>query len=507
MRALLDTNIIIHRENTQVTNFTIGKLFHWLDKLHYDKLIHPYSIEELRKYDNPQMQSLYDAKLDAYTTMKSVAVQTEAFRDLLRSFPETVNDRIDNQLLYEVYCGRADILITEDRRMINKAIKIGILDKVYTINSFIGKVSNENPALIEYKVLAVKKEFFGDVDLSNSFFDTFREAYPEFDNWFNGKCDEEAYICRSDIGDILGFLYLKTESEDENYSDITPTFTPKKRLKVGTFKVEATGFRLGERFVKIIFDNAIARKVDEIYVTLFTDRPELQALHDLLTRWGFIEYGMKKNGEKTETVLVKHLGIYDESLSVKQNFPNITLGKKKFFLPIEAKFHSSLLPDSKLKTENEVDFLGDKSHKYALQKVYISLSYKRDMKPGDYVVLYRKGTTEGRKAYESAVTTIGIIDEVVYGFQNKEEFFRCCENRSIFSRSELENLWRYKSTSLLVVKFVFLKDLNKKLILKSLWDNGIIPVHSGPRPFDSITDEHFLLMLEESETELYTIEE
>ena len=45
-----------------------------------------------------------------------------------------------------------------------------------------------------------------------------------------------------------------------------------RRLKVGTFKVESTGFRLGERFIKIIFDNALHRNVDEIYVTLFTDR-------------------------------------------------------------------------------------------------------------------------------------------------------------------------------------------------------------------------------------------
>ena len=65
MRALLDTNVIIHRENTKATSFTIGKLFYWLDKLHYEKLIHPYSIDELRKYRNPQMQSLYDAKIDA----------------------------------------------------------------------------------------------------------------------------------------------------------------------------------------------------------------------------------------------------------------------------------------------------------------------------------------------------------------------------------------------------------------------------------------------------------
>ena len=86
MRALLDTNVIIHRENTKATSFTIGKLFYWLDKLHYEKLIHPYSIDELRKYRNPQMQSLYDAKIDAYTDMRCIAPQTAEFTALLSNF-------------------------------------------------------------------------------------------------------------------------------------------------------------------------------------------------------------------------------------------------------------------------------------------------------------------------------------------------------------------------------------------------------------------------------------
>lgn len=49
MRALLDTNIIIHRENKRVSNYSIGHLFRWLDKLKYDKVIHPYSISEIKK--------------------------------------------------------------------------------------------------------------------------------------------------------------------------------------------------------------------------------------------------------------------------------------------------------------------------------------------------------------------------------------------------------------------------------------------------------------------------
>ena len=312
MRALLDTNVIIHRENTKATSFTIGKLFYWLDKLHYEKLIHPYSIAELRKYRNPQMQSLYDAKIDAYTEMRCIAPQTAEFTALLSDTPKTANDQIDNQLLCELYCKRADILITEDRRMRLKADRLGLSERVFTINSFIEKCTNENPDLIDYKVLAVKKELFGNIDVADSFFATFREAYTGFENWFIRKSNEEAYVCRTDTGAILGFLYLKTETEEENYSDIAPIFRPKRRLKVGTFKVEASGFRLGERFIKIIFDNAIERNVEEIYVTLYMNRPELRTLYDLLVRWGFYEYGIKRNDNGEEVVLVKKMAGYDK---------------------------------------------------------------------------------------------------------------------------------------------------------------------------------------------------
>ena len=92
-------------------------------------------------------------------------------------------------------------------------------------------------------------------------------------------------------------------------------------LKIGTFKVDATGFRLGERFIKIILDNAIEQNVDEVYVTLFDDRPELETLVTLLSRWGFENYGTKTStGEK---VLTKQMKQYLPELSPRKNFPNL----------------------------------------------------------------------------------------------------------------------------------------------------------------------------------------
>src|SRR6185369_15365819 len=103
--------------------------------------------------------------------------------------------------------------------------------------------------LVDYKILAVKKAYFGEVNLADSFFDSFREDYAEFDKWFSKKSDEISYVCyQNDI--LSAFLFVKVEDTEENYSDIIPSFGKKRRLKIGTFKVTSNGYKIGERFLK-----------------------------------------------------------------------------------------------------------------------------------------------------------------------------------------------------------------------------------------------------------------
>lgn len=46
-KVLLDTNVIIYRETDRILNPNTPDLFNWLDKLHYDKYIHPISEQEI----------------------------------------------------------------------------------------------------------------------------------------------------------------------------------------------------------------------------------------------------------------------------------------------------------------------------------------------------------------------------------------------------------------------------------------------------------------------------
>ena len=114
----------------------------------------------------------------------------------------------DTLLLNELYQDRVDILISEDKKIHRKAELLEIEDKVFTIDSFLEKVVSEHPDLINYSVLAVKQEFFGNIQLADPFFDSLRDDYPGFDKWFKKKSEERAYITYND-GRVLSFLYLK----------------------------------------------------------------------------------------------------------------------------------------------------------------------------------------------------------------------------------------------------------------------------------------------------------
>jgi len=63
MKVLLDTNIIIHREANKIYNLEIGQLFNWIDKLKYDKYIHPLTIEELNRYKDSESLKTITLKL------------------------------------------------------------------------------------------------------------------------------------------------------------------------------------------------------------------------------------------------------------------------------------------------------------------------------------------------------------------------------------------------------------------------------------------------------------
>ena len=494
MRILLDTNILIHREARTVVRDDIGTLFQWIDTLGYQKLVHPASVEEVKKHADKMVVRTLGIKLGSYKALKTVAPDTAAITEI-RKADKSPNDQIDTSLLAELAAGRVDVLITEDRGIHRKATRIGLADAVFTIDAFLEKVTAENPTLADYKVLAVRKALFGEVNLQDRFFDSFRDDYPGFDIWFNRKADEEAYICTAEDGALVAFLYVKREGAGEDYSDITPPLPRAKRLKIGTFKVVSNGFKLGERFLKIIFDNALRYSVEEIYVTIFRRTSDQDRLFRLLEDWGFVRHGVKTTMAGTEEVLARNFRSHVDLADPRRSYPYVSAHARKFIVPIKPEYHTELLPDSILRTELAERFQDNQPNRNAISKVYVSRSYERSLRPGDLIIFYRT-KPEGKSGwYHSVATTLGIVQEVINPITSLTAFLEACRKRSVFTDEELTHQWRDQSWPRpFVVNFLYVYSLPRRPNLKELTANGII--NQAPRGFEQMTDEAFTKLLE-----------
>lgn len=489
MRALLDTNIIIHREAERLQNEDIGVLFNWLDRLKIEKCIHPATVGELNKFGDERAVKRMNVKIGNYNLLKTIAPMSDAVENVGKKLDKTENDRIDTLLLNEVFSGRIDFLISEDKNIHVKANLLGISGKVFKIDEYLEKVSAENPSLIDYKVLAVKKMFFGEVNLADPFFDSFRGDYAEFDAWFVKKSDEISYVCYQDET-LSAFLYIKVEVAGEAYNDIVPSFSNKKRLKIGTFKVTSNGYKIGERFLKIIFDNALINKVDEIYVTIFDKTSEHERLISLLEDYGFSYHGEKVSENGSEKVYTKPFfknNVIDKA-DPKLGYPFLAKDTDIFLVPIYPAYHTELFPDSILRTESPKDFVENEPHRNAISKVYISRSHERNLKPGDRIVFYRTGGY-----YEGVVTTVGVVESVITDIPDVGTFTQLCRKRSVFSDTELAQHWNYQPRNPpFIVNFLYVGSFKKRANLKWLIDNEVITdISSVPRGFSRISPENF----------------
>lgn len=486
MKALIGTEIIRFKQR-EPKNETVKNLFYWLDKLNHDKVIHSDALIVLG--------STFEYEI------LTVVGPDKAFLDSLPKSGETAGEKSADAMLFAVHSKIVQLLITEDERTLKNASAIGLGDRVFNINWFITSALSEHPNFKKYASLAVKQTTFGECDISDAFFDSLKQDYEGFEDWFQDKADKEVYVCKGNNDAYVGFLYLKLEDEKEDYSDIIPVFKPMRRLKVGTMKVESSGFRLGERFIQIILENAQEYNVNEIYVTLFREREEVRRLYSLFRRWGFEEYGLKthKNG-RAETVMVKHIE-YDARKTIQANFPAVQYCKRKLYLPIMEKFHKRLIPDAERKEDKE-DFVTNEACRYALEKVYITTATHNPVNNGDLIVVYRMGDTKP-KHYSSIVTAVGVIKEMRTNFKSKEDFMKECQNRSVFTKEELETLWRNKWSSLGVVRFLTIRTFKTRPTLCWLRKQGFFAYDEGPRPFTEMSDAQFdAILLEAGATDI-----
>ena len=320
----------------------------------------------------------------------------------------------------------------------------------------------------------INQEHFNDIHLADLFFDTLKADYPAFEIWYTGKCDKAdsvAYTFRNPVTAALdGFLYLK--QEHGTVTDVQPPLLTARRLKLGTFKVNPHGTRLGERFIKRAFDVAVAARVQALYVTVFAKHA---ALVELFLRYGFIHVSNKSGPTGNELVLERRLDAIKNDVVL--DYPRIPLKvNRHFVLSIYPIWHSRLLPDSLLNTES-ANILEDVSHTNSIHKIYLTSMQGVDkLTRGDTLLIYRTAPSGTAAYFTSVVTSLCVVEGLVHisSFKSEEEFVNYCSAYSVFTESELVDFFRKKKYPWLI-RFTYNMSLTKRPNRKTLLEEVRIP--------------------------------
>lgn len=306
---------------------------------------------------------------------------------------------------------------------------------------------------------------FSEININDDFFKSLKEDYDNFETWFQGKvaAHEDAYVQLDESGNLQGFLYIKME-ESNIVDDVIPCITADRIIKAGTFKINAHGTRMGEQFLKILFDYAVDKDADVCYMTLFEKH---QGLIELIKKFGFIEWGTKGKGDKQEKVFVKRMHSLTNNILKDYPFVNFQ-GGRKFLLSIYPKYHSVMFPESILTNESR-NIIKDISYTNSIQKKYVcSMSGVEGLHKGDLIVIYRTGEFGKAAEYSAVASTVCTVTDVRMqsSFSDFDEFYAFSSKFTVFDRDDL--YYWYNRGKAKVISMVYNFPLKKRIVRHEL---------------------------------------
>lgn len=488
MKILLDTNIVVYRESDNSIKERIGELFKTIDNdVQMQKYISPIIKAEITQNLQGKQREILLNRLNSYNMLQFTS--KTICPEIASKFKEddrNTNDKIDSLILSDVYTGKVDLLITEDKKIKLKAVALGITDKVQSIDEFLFK--NKIDKKVNHNILNINKVKVGQLDINDTFFDGLKNSYPGFENWLRSKENEDAY-CYFENNKLLAMLMLKNEEIGEDYSDISPTMKNNRKLKVSTFKVDIKKKKIGERFIKIIFDQAIYSNVNEIYVTIFDDTDEKKALISYFERFGFSYHGKKKG---RELVYVRSMNKNYIKTDPLKTYPYIDRSNDSYIVAILPEYHTYLLPDSKLSKESYRNI--HMPVEYAIKKYYISATgFKQKPNIGDNLIFYRMKEGFVPAKYSSVLTTIGIVTDI-YTPTNIDDLVNKVKGKTVYTEEAIRNYYNSRINITYVIEFAYITTLENKINLNDCLENSIL--FDYPRGVEKITKEQFDKILE-----------
>ena len=454
MKILIGYDVIISYLNKQSYIEGTKILFDWIDKIKARKCIDIGSVTVLTHFMRREDFKFFHR----FDIIKEVPPKDILFNALNQSGFSSPNINALLLQLNLLFLKRVDYLVSDNTTCHSLAKVMRIDDLVYTVEEFIERCNIENDT-IGNEATEIQVVPFRTLKLSDSFFDTFKEEYePYYTQWFKKKGNDWVYTIFDDKKRLRGLLKLKIEDCNEDYSDINPVLSPSIRLKVCSFKADYTGRKLGQKFMRLVFDQALKSKVDEIYVTIVKRGTHRFRLIKMIEEWGFILFGKKQD---KELVFVRSMQKRTNIIPMLQ-YPYINSSRTTHLVLLDNSYAELLFPS--IVTDCGLNF-----NQAAIKKV-VSIQFNHDeIKERDNLVFFKISSEKN----SGNVVAMGIVDGVYSHFISAKAYKQRFRKRSTLSDFSIDTLWNSSSSQILVDFLYNCRVSDCELTYEKLNDLGI----------------------------------
>lgn len=431
LRFLLDTNVLIPLQDSyQILERNLANFVRLAGVGGHQLLYHPATVADFKRDADEQRKQRNLQRIAQYSVLDNTAPCP------WNTTETSENDTCDNEILYALACDAVHALVTEDRGIHAKARTRDVSDRVYTIQTA------EDWLRRLHEPRQVTLPNIQDVPLhsltpflTSSFFDSLREGYDGFDDWFRRKAreDRRAWVYH-DESDTLAALCVYTTQSDERINDEEEKLAG-QALKLCTFKGSETvrGRKIGELFLKAAFRYATENACEHLFIHANSER------HDYLIRL-LQDFGFDARGTYSgDLVLVKqHPKVAPDSTVLPpldyicRYFPHFRqdAAVQKFLIPIRPHFHDMLFPDYSPRQQRLFGLSGNVGN--AIKLAYLCHAQTNLIRPGDVVLFYRTGD-------EKAVTSVGVVDRFEM-LDDAAQIASLVSRRTVYSHQEIEEM-------------------------------------------------------------------
>jgi ribosomal protein S18 acetylase RimI-like enzyme len=481
-KYLIDTNVFIGLEDNQELSPELSALTALAAKHRVGLFVHEVSTDDISRDKDRQRRQISLSKVNKFQRLHKVHGLTE--KELARLFGplHKQNDVVDATLLHALRQGAADFLVTEDRGLHERPRRYApeLERRVLFVADAVSLLKTSfEPVSVSVRFVQQVEAY--QIPLDDPIFDSLREGYDEFDQWWKKTCVAQHRKCWIVFdGGIAGIVVRKDERAGK-----TDAKTPaEKILKICTFKVrpEKRGIKLGELLLKQVFWFAQNNAYDLVYVTTFHTQ---EALIDLLEYYGFKrtytnergEFVYEKRFSRTKLARNGNASLFDLA---RLDYPRFVSGPDvpAYGVPIKERYHDQLFAELKSTDQGdlfEAQGLGDgpKRPGNTIRKVYLCRSQTNLTIPGALLFFY-KGCSANLPS--QAMTAIGIFEDMNLA-RSAHDLRVLAGGRSVYSDADIVGWDASDGRPVKVINFLLAGYIEPPVGLKQLQTEAVLPAH------------------------------